>query len=120
MIAEAVAPPILKTAPILNQKQPAREKLAVIDCDIHNAMPNDKTLLKYLPARWRRHYETIGMRSYIGSSYPRAMKNAARHDSWPASGLPPGAISTLCARSCWMNGRLRWASSTVSLAWVAS
>lgn len=68
-----------------------REKLAVIDCDIHNATPSDKTLLKYLPARWQRHHETIGSRGHVGSGYPRAMKNAARHDSWPPSGLPPGS-----------------------------
>lgn len=70
--------------------KPARQKLAVIDCDIHNAMPNDQTLYKYLSPRWRRHHETIGGRSHVGNFYPRAMKNAARHDSWPPSGLPPG------------------------------
>lgn len=90
MIATPIAPSIVKTAPLTIPKRPAREKLAVIDCDIHNAMPNDKTLFKYLSARWRRHYETIGLRGHVGSAYPRAMKNAARHDSWPPSGLPPG------------------------------
>ncbi len=74
-----------------NRLPARREKLAVIDGDIHNTVPNDQTLLKYLPARWKRHYETIGLRSHIGSAYPRAMKNAARHDSWPPSGLPPGS-----------------------------
>lgn len=67
-----------------------REKLAVIDCDIHNAMPNDQTLYKYLSPRWRRHHETVGLRGHAGSYYPRAMKNAARHDAWPPSKLPPG------------------------------
>ena len=64
---------------------------AVIDCDIHNAMPNDHTLHKYLPARWRRHHETIGQRLHWGGNYPRAVPNAARVDSWPPSGLPPGS-----------------------------
>ncbi|MCL0138014.1 hypothetical protein M2T37_27420, partial [Klebsiella pneumoniae] len=41
------APPQEKAAPATRQ----REKLAVIDCDIHAAMPNDATLFKYLPTR---------------------------------------------------------------------
>lgn len=68
----------------------ARTKPAVIDCDIHNALQSKDTLLKYLPARWRRHHETIGMRGHLGSAYPRAVPNAARTDSWPPSGLPAG------------------------------
>jgi hypothetical protein len=74
--------------------QPAtreRTKLAVIDCDIHNALPSNKTLLKYLPERWKRHHETFGGRGHSGAYYPRANMNAARTDSWPPSGLPPGA-----------------------------
>lgn len=67
-----------------------RTQHAVIDGDIHNALPSETTLLKYLPERWRRHHETFGMRSHSGSHYPRANQNAARTDSWPPSGLPPG------------------------------
>jgi predicted TIM-barrel fold metal-dependent hydrolase len=75
-----------KSAPTKAQ----REKLAVIDCDIHAAMPNDATLFKYLPTRWQRHHETFGMRGHIGGAYPRAVPNAARLDSYPPNGLPPG------------------------------
>lgn len=66
-------------------------KLAVIDGDIHNTTPSDKTLLKYLPERWRRHHEMVGGRGHSGAYYPRANMNAARTDSWPPSGLPPGS-----------------------------
>src|SRR6266508_4510903 len=68
-------------------------RTATIDCDIHNALPSEQTLATYLPARWRRHLETFGLRScrYAGGSYPRANPNAARTDAWPPSGLPPGA-----------------------------
>lgn len=66
-------------------------KMPVIDCDIHNALPSQKALLPYLPDHWRRHHEMIGMRGHYGSYYPRAMKNAARHDAWPPSGHPPGS-----------------------------
>lgn len=68
-----------------------RVKPAVIDCDIHNALPSAKHLTKYLPERWRRHHETFGGRGHAGAYYPRANMNAARTDSWPPSGLPPGA-----------------------------
>lgn len=63
---------------------------SLIDCDIHNAIQSPETIRKYLPSRWRSHHETYGVRSYTGSYYPRAVPNAARHDSWPPSGLPPG------------------------------
>jgi predicted TIM-barrel fold metal-dependent hydrolase len=68
-----------------------RTKLAVIDCDIHNAPASNTTLRKYLPERWRRHHEIFGLRGHSGAYYPRANLNAARTDSWPPSGLPPGA-----------------------------
>jgi predicted TIM-barrel fold metal-dependent hydrolase len=68
-----------------------RTKLAVIDCDIHNAPANNRSLDKYLSERWRRHHQTFGGRSHSGAYYPRANLNAARTDSWPPSGLPPGS-----------------------------
>jgi len=63
----------------------------VVDGDIHNAVFSDKALYPYLPERWRRYHEQFGMRTYTGSTYPRANPNAARTDAWPPSGLPPGA-----------------------------
>ena len=71
----------------------ARTAPATIDCDIHNALASEKDLLPYLPIRWRQHLETFGPRNYryAGGSYPRLFPNAARVDSWPPSGLPPGA-----------------------------
>ncbi len=66
-------------------------KLAVIDTDIHVAMPSPETVLQYLPKRWHRHHEMVGMRGHIGSAYPRIVPNAARHDAWPPTGGPPGS-----------------------------
>jgi len=88
MVAALTAPPQDLAQP--ERQRPQREKLAVIDCDIHATMPNDATLYKYLSARWRRHHEQFGMRGHIGGAYPRAVPNAARVDSWPPSGLPAG------------------------------
>jgi predicted TIM-barrel fold metal-dependent hydrolase len=96
MVATLTPPPTIRPAIKLPTKAKSaptkaqREKLAVIDCDIHAAMPNDATLFKYLPTRWQRHHETFGMRGHIGGAYPRAVPNAARLDSYPPNGLPPG------------------------------
>ncbi|WP_205347016.1 amidohydrolase family protein [Pseudonocardia broussonetiae] len=67
----------------------------LIDCDVHNAVPSDAALLPYLPARWRRHLELVGSRTYSpfakGYAYPKAARFASRHDAWPPSGGPPGS-----------------------------
>jgi predicted TIM-barrel fold metal-dependent hydrolase len=65
--------------------------LAVIDGDIHNAPKSNKSLSKYLPERWRIYHETFGGHGHSGAYYPRANLNAARTDSWPSSGFPPGS-----------------------------
>ena len=67
-----------------------RKKLAVIDCDIHNTMSSGDVWLKYLPEQWQAYHRKIGGRGRLGSGYPRAVPNAARHDSFPPSG-PPGS-----------------------------
>lgn len=74
-------------------QQPADKatRLAIVDCDIHNTVPSEKTLLRYLPERWRRHHEIFGGRGHAGAYYPRANIHAARTDSWPPSGQPPGS-----------------------------
>lgn len=68
-----------------------KTRLAVIDGDIHNTVSSNKALLKYLPERWQRHHEMFGARGHSGAYYPRANLNAARTDSWPPSGRPPGS-----------------------------
>ena len=74
------------------QEVSERVKTAVIDCDIHNAPASAGVLAKYLPERWRRHQESFGSRAaYPGSYYPRLHPNAARSDSWPPNGGPPGS-----------------------------
>jgi predicted TIM-barrel fold metal-dependent hydrolase len=85
-MAIAVEP---KTRPMIRRRR--RAKTAVIDCDIHNALPSDEAIRKYLPQRWRNHHRLIGLRGHNGCEYPRASPNAARHDSWPPSGLPAGS-----------------------------
>ncbi|MEM7130433.1 MAG: amidohydrolase family protein [Chloroflexota bacterium] len=67
----------------------------VIDCDIHNFEaykdPEYVRVYKtYLEEKWQRHHETFGLRGFLGGGYPRAQVNAARQDSFPPSGKPPG------------------------------
>jgi predicted TIM-barrel fold metal-dependent hydrolase len=69
-----------------------RTRMAVIDCDIHNAPASPQALDKYLSARWRRYQETYGARAqYPGTGYPRLHPSAARSDSWPPNGGRPGS-----------------------------
>ena len=78
------------------QKVPKEElKTTFIDCDIHNIVPSLDTLKPYLPSRWYRHQEIIGLRHHYGFAkgipYPKGNPGGLRGDAWPPSGLPPGA-----------------------------
>ncbi len=78
------------------QKEQYRErtKTGFIDCDIHNTVPSG-ALKTYLPDRWWKYQEMIGLRSHHGHTrgypYPKGSEDAARSDAWSPSGLPPGA-----------------------------
>ena len=64
---------------------------AVIDGDIHPALASPKSLDPYLSQHWRAHRQQLSGFSYSGATYPRANPNAARVDSWPPNGQPPGS-----------------------------
>lgn len=81
--------------PIVKVERQTRTDTAVIDTDIHIAFPSPEVLRSYLAEPWRDYHRMFGTRSYDGSHYPRAMPNAARHDSWPADGTPPGSSLSL-------------------------
>jgi uncharacterized protein len=65
-------------------------QVGLIDSDIHNT-PLPGTLKRYLPERWRDYHERFGRPSYSGAYYPKASPSAARSDSWPPTGGPPGS-----------------------------
>ena len=72
--------------------QTRRTKQAVIDCDIHISTPRNDPLGQYMSARWRRHHEVFGgpgRRRRLSRMNPAA----ARTDSWPPNGNPPGSDS---------------------------
>ena len=60
-----------------------RAKLAIIDADIHPALPRADSLDPYLAAEWVRHRREVGLRNPQGGYYPKDNPNAARTDSWP-------------------------------------
>lgn len=74
-------------------QSPARGRTTntVIDCDIHNSLPSEKTLRQFLPERWRHHLDLFGGRGYSGAFYPLANQHAARTDAWPPTGGPPAS-----------------------------
>ncbi len=77
----------------------------LIDCDVHNALPDDGALHPYMPVEWRSRRdsltylptafrnvrENLGDRSYIGAEYPRPTPRAARVDAWPPDGAAPAS-----------------------------
>ncbi|WP_170304524.1 amidohydrolase family protein [Microlunatus speluncae] len=68
-----------------------RPRHAIIDCDIHNTVSAD-SLDRFLPERWLRHKRTFGGRQHTGAVYPKQSPGGgARRDSWPPSGMLPGA-----------------------------
>jgi len=75
----------------MKSERHSRTKVQIVDCDIHNTLPSPQALIPFLPERWRAHYERFGRRGFAGGAYPKANPNAARTDSWPPSGRPPGS-----------------------------
>ena len=67
-----------------------RKPMAIVDCDVHNALPSAATLQKYMDEKWWAYRQKFGG-IYPSLSYPRTVKNAARLDAWPPSGGPPGS-----------------------------
>jgi predicted TIM-barrel fold metal-dependent hydrolase len=84
---------------------PGQRSSSIVDCDIHNALPDDDALFQYMPDEWRERRdalahlpaafrkvrENLGDRSYLGAEYPRPTPRASRVDAWPPSGGPPAS-----------------------------
>jgi len=67
-----------------------RATTALVDCDVHTTFPSDKVMMELLPERWRDYHRSFAD-AYVSSAYPRTVRNAARVDSWPPNGAPPGS-----------------------------
>lgn len=81
------------------QRSVSRERLSVIDCDVHQGpttVPLDDRLGGYLPERWRRYIERYGLRSVGEGAQFSAHRTGgkgvvARKDTVPPSGFDPGS-----------------------------
>lgn len=51
-----------------------------------------------MPERWRLHDRVFGGNRYLGVRYPRVVRNAARVDSWPPTGVPGSDLGFLRAQ----------------------
>lgn len=58
----------------------------LIDCDVHNNVPNVRALFPYLSAHWREHIEQTLFKGPVDNIYPRNSPITARPGSVPNGG----------------------------------
>jgi predicted TIM-barrel fold metal-dependent hydrolase len=72
-----------------------RDRLRIIDCDVHPSLHSRDDLNAFLPKRWQEHLKTYGshIRNPFTSTtpYPRSAPLISRRDAWPPTGGPPGS-----------------------------
>jgi predicted TIM-barrel fold metal-dependent hydrolase len=64
---------------------------AVIDCDIHNAVPSAQALFPYLSDYWREYITESSFKGPIDTAYPKGAPTSACPGSRPPNGDPPGS-----------------------------
>ncbi len=76
----------------LSEHADAPRAHALIDCDVHNAVPPDslEALGPYLSGRWLRYLDLVGARSLGEDVLIRARPATSRSDAWPPNGKTPG------------------------------
>jgi uncharacterized protein len=81
--------------PLPEAEAPAKNRLRIIDCDVHPSLHARSDLNPFLSKRWQQHMKTFGdhLRTpYVGTTpYPRSSPLIARRDAWPPTGGPPGS-----------------------------
>jgi predicted TIM-barrel fold metal-dependent hydrolase len=81
---------------VLEREVRRAAKLVNVDCDIHPGMASTAELFPYMSERWRRHLQSYGplLRgglAEIPTTHFRMVPGAARADSRPPKGGPPGS-----------------------------
>jgi uncharacterized protein len=81
--------------PILEQEVTAKNRLRIVDCDVHPSIAKPADIEQFMTKRWAEHLRTYGSHlrtPYIGTTpYPRSSPLIARRDAWPPTGGPPGS-----------------------------
>jgi uncharacterized protein len=72
---------------------------AIIDCDLHNALPSLSTLFPYLPDYWVDYCNESAFREPDASDYPPGAPLVARPESKPAAGPPGSDLDLLRAQA---------------------
>ena len=69
-----------------------RQRLSVIDCDIHPQVADKDEIIQFMPERWRDYARTFGglYRQALADtlSHPRMAPEVSRNDAWPPKGSP--------------------------------
>src|SRR6201996_6422281 len=85
----------LQTRPAPSAPTPARAIEKIIDCDIHPLPRSPTDIRKYLPERWRSHFDTYGnsfRQPFVGADlWPKPAPYISRRDAYPPTGGPPGS-----------------------------
>jgi uncharacterized protein len=63
----------------------------IIDCDLHNVVPNTETLFPYLPSYWVEHIQKTLFKGPVDTYYPKNAPITAQSESRPANGDPAGS-----------------------------
>jgi predicted TIM-barrel fold metal-dependent hydrolase len=63
----------------------------VIDSDVHNDVPRAEALFPYLPEYWVEHVTNTLFKGPVDTAYPPGSPVAARPDTRPDDGAPPGS-----------------------------
>lgn len=67
------------------------QQWAIVDCDIHNDVPNVQALFPYLSGHWQEYITQSAFRGPVDSAYPANAPTSARPGSKPVGGGPPGS-----------------------------
>jgi uncharacterized protein len=85
----------LQTRPAPSASTPARAVEKIVDCDIHPLPRSPADIRKYLPERWRNHFDTYGnsfRQPFVGADlWPKPAPYISRRDAYPPGGGPPGS-----------------------------
>ncbi|MCC6177921.1 MAG: amidohydrolase [Chloroflexi bacterium] len=65
----------------------------IVDCDIHNTVPNTRALFPYLSEFWRETVEQSGFKGPVDDAYPANAPTSAIPGSRPEGGRPGSSLA---------------------------
>jgi uncharacterized protein len=80
------------------ERVPAKPRLALVDCDVHQQLRSFADLHPYLSRYWVSYLEESGFSSLPNAPYPKGANRGERVDARPAGGGPAGSDPELMRR----------------------